>query len=95
MIASKPVHLALGQIRLTRGAAAALAQSGESAASFLLRHARGDWGEISVLDAVENERALEHGLRVMSVYRTRADERIWIITEADRSSTCLLLPEEY
>jgi hypothetical protein len=61
----------------------------------LTRHANGDWGEVDEHDRKANEDALEHGLRVLSAYTLRTGERIWIITEADRSSTTILLPEEY
>ena len=46
-------------------------------------------------DIKENEVSLKHGFRLLSAYRTGAGDRIWVITEADRSSTCILLPEEY
>jgi hypothetical protein len=73
----------------------ALANSGQSPADFLDRHVRGDWGEISKGDARLNDAAVKDGERVLSAYRTLKGEKLWIITEADRSSTCLLLPEEY
>jgi hypothetical protein len=61
----------------------------------LSRHQCGDWGEVSEQDKRENELGLRHGLRILSSYSLSGGERIWIITEADRSSTCLLLPEDY
>jgi hypothetical protein len=64
-------------------------------AEFLDRHVRGDWGEVSKADARLNDDAVKVGERILSAYKTSAGERLWIITEADRSSTCLLLPEEY
>jgi hypothetical protein len=63
--------------------------------NYLTRHANGDWGEIDEHDRKANEYALDHGLRVMSVYTLSSGERIWVVTEADRSSTTILLPEEY
>ena len=59
------------------------------------RHIVGDWGECCEEDKQANEDALAQGERLLSVYRTSKDEKIWVITEADRSSTCVLLPEEY
>jgi hypothetical protein len=64
-------------------------------AAFIDRHARGDWGEVSGDDWNLNDEAIENGDRLLSAYRTSKGERLWIITERDRSSTCLLLPDEY
>jgi len=58
-------------------------------------HANGDWGEVDSHDAKENEISLQSGLRLLSSYTTVTGDRLWIITEADRSATTLLLPEEY
>jgi hypothetical protein len=58
------------------------------------RHAAGDWGELCPEDRAENEHSLEHGGRLMSVYRSR-ERRFWIITESDRSVTTVLMPEDY
>ncbi len=63
-------------------------------AELLCRHAAGDWGDIDARDRKENELAVREGLRIFSAYDT-PQGRLWIITEADRSSTCILLPEEY
>jgi len=62
---------------------------------FLLRHKHGDWGELPEEDLRENEWSLQHGARLFSAYRTRTDEKLWVITEWDRSVTTLLLPAEY
>jgi len=62
---------------------------------FLDRHAIGDWGELEQPDVAENEYSMLHGLRLLSSYQTDAGEKLWIITEADRSATTLLLPAEY
>jgi hypothetical protein len=59
------------------------------------RHAAGDWGDVPPEDARENEHALRRGFRVMSSYPLSGGVRVWVITEADRSSTCILLPAEY
>jgi hypothetical protein len=91
---AKPLF-SLGQIVATPGALKALGESGESGGSFLIRHQSGDWGEICAEDRAENELALEQGFRIMSVYQTAKGETLWIITEADRSSSCILTPQEY
>jgi hypothetical protein len=77
------------------GALAALQRNGEIPFTFLARHQAGDWGEVDEHDRAENETSLEHGFRLLSAYRFLDGTRIWVITEADRSSTCILLPEEY
>lgn len=85
----------LGQIVATPGALEALAQSGQSASVFLNRHATGDWGEVCPEDAGLNDDALVNGDRLLSAYRTNRSEKLWVITESDRSVTTLLLPSEY
>ena len=86
----------LGSIVATPGALALLADAGVNPAELLQRHRRGDWGEVPDEDALENELSVGRGFRILSSYRVGTDgTRIWVITEADRSSTCLLLPEEY
>ena len=85
----------LGRIVATPGALRALERANQSAASFLGRHAGGDWGELDREDVRENEFSVAHGFRLLSNYTTAAGEKLWIITEADRSSTTLLLPDEY
>jgi hypothetical protein len=61
----------------------------------LARHLSGDWGEVCEEDRKENERSLVHDLRLLSVYRSADGVKFWIITEADRSATTVLLPEDY
>ena len=86
----------LGQIVATPGALAALEKAGQTPLDFLSRHVRGDWGELDEHDRKENELSLKRGVRLLSSYRTGAgDAKLWVITEADRSVTTLLLPEEY
>ena len=85
----------LGQIVATPGALDALEKSGQSPAQFLSRHVRGDWGDVCDEDRQLNDQSVLDGSRILSSYRTLKGERIWIITEADRSSTCCLLPSEY
>ena len=60
----------------------------------LRRHLSGDWGEVSKEDAKANDHALTHGERILSSYRVKG-EKLWVITEADRSSTTVLTPGEY
>ncbi len=88
----------LGQVVATPGALDALAAAGRTPAEFLDRHAAGDWGDLGDEDRAENALSLRQGFRLFSSYAyDPADPRakVWIITEADRSSTCVLLPSEY
>ena len=59
------------------------------------RHQRCDWGDVSPADWKQNDYALKHGLRLLSSYRSESGTKFWIITEADRSATTVLLPEDY
>ena len=85
----------LGQIVSTPGALEAIRKSEQSIADFLGRHLLGDWGELCSEDKQANQEALQEGLRLLSAYRTHNGDKIWVITESDRSVTTLLLPEEY
>ena len=85
----------LGQVVATPGALAALEKTGQQPGEFLARHVSGDWGNLDTHDIAENEFSLQHNLRLLSAYHTSAGEKLWVITEADRTSTCILLPEEY
>jgi hypothetical protein len=84
-----------GEIVATPGALALLEQANQSPLEFLSRHLRGDWGDLCQDDKTENELSLKYGFRLMSSYQITDTERLWIITEADRSVTTLLLPAEY
>jgi hypothetical protein len=84
----------LGKITATPGALAVLEESGQKPETFLRRHARGDWGDCVEADKQENYLSIKESFRIISVYKID-DQKIWIITEADRSSTCILLPDEY
>lgn len=95
MVCSAKNRFTLGQIVATPGAIAAMAPSGEKPGQFLRRHAAGDWGDICPEDKILNDEAIEVGARLLSAYRTSLGVRLWIITEADRSVTTILLPEEY
>jgi hypothetical protein len=88
-------RFALGQTVITPGAEEALQLAGQTAIEFLRRHMSGDWGELSDDDVKENELSLEQDFRLLSRYETAKGERLWIITEADRSATTILLPIEY
>jgi hypothetical protein len=92
---SKRVLFAMGSVVATPGALACLERCGIGAGSLLARHQTGDWGDLCDEDRVANEQALKSSLRVLSSYTLQGGARIWIITEADRSVTTLLLPEEY
>ena len=92
---SKQPAFELGQIVATPGALAALRKAGQQPGEFLARHVNGDWGELSPEDIKENQFSLKHGFRLLSAYHTSAGEKLWVITEADRSSTCVLLSDEY
>ncbi len=84
-----------GQIVATPGALALLEQANKSPLEFLSRHLRADWGDLCQEDRTENELSLKHGYRLMSSYLITTTETLWVITEADRSATTLLLPSEY
>jgi hypothetical protein len=88
-------HFALGQTFITPGAEEALQIAGQTAIEFLRRHMSCDWGELSDDDVRENELSLKQGFRLLSNYRTGKGQQLWIITEADRSATTVLLPSEY
>lgn len=85
----------LGMVVGTQGAVDALEEAGQGPQEFLDRHVRGDWGDVPEADKHENDFSLLHGFRILSAYTTNAGERIWVLTEADRSATTILLPDEY
>lgn len=85
----------LGQLAATPGALAALEKAGQNAMDFRSRHVTGNWGEIPEEDRKENQFSLEKGFRIMSSYRTTANDVLWVVTESSRSHTTLLLPSEY
>lgn len=88
-------RLPLGQLVATPAAVAALSAAGVSVYLLLNRHARGDWGELSDEDRQQNELAVTTDQRVLSSYLLSNKQKVWIITEADRSVTTVLLPEDY
>jgi hypothetical protein len=85
----------LGRTLATPGALRVIEASGESPADFLRRHANCDWGIVDQHDWEANNAALVNGGRLLSAYRTASGEKLWIITEADRSATTILRPDEY
>lgn len=92
-LALKPLF-PLGMVVATPGALDLLDRNGINATTYLMRHQRGDFGTVCPSDRQENLLAVDHGLRILSAYDIEK-ERLWIITEADRTSTTLLLPAEY
>ena len=86
---------ALGRLVATPGALAVLEVHGKGCAEFLERHVCGDWGELCEEDQQANAEAVVHNLRVLSVYRLPDGQKVWVITEWDRSATTVLLPKEY
>ena len=95
MITLKSPAFQLGQVLATPAALESLKESGQSPWDFLSRHLQGDWGNVCPGDSKLNDEALTDGSRVLSSYTTLKGTRLWIITEADRSATTILLPEEY
>ena len=85
----------LGQVVATPGALAALKAASQNAAHFLHRHQHGDYGTIDPEDCNSNTAAIAGGERILSAFLLNTGDKIWVITEADRSSTCILLPDEY
>ncbi len=84
-----------GQVVATPGAIDAFSDEYNESLELLMRHLSGDWGEVSKADAEENDLSVLQGFRILSSYTTRSGVKLWIITEADRSVTTFLLPEEY
>src|SRR4029453_12757000 len=85
----------LGDIVATPGALDALREAQHEPLELLRRHQTGDWGNLDEEDKAENEFSLTHDLRLLSAYTLPTQAKIWVITEADRSVTTLLLPSEY
>jgi len=83
----------MGQIVITPAALATI--SSLDIIHGLGRHSRGDWGELEEEDKTANDQSLKSGSRLLSAYHGEAGARFWIITEADRSVTTILLPDEY
>ena len=92
------VAINLGRLLMTKGVNDLVAED-ETFAKFVMssltRHRRGDWGNLTEEDKQENEASLKQGYRLLSAYEAKRLPKIWIITEADRSSTTILFPDEY
>ena len=86
---------AIGQLLATPGALEAFARTGDDPIDYLVRHVSRDWGTVDAEDWHANDQALIEGTRLLSAYRLNDGTKVWIITEADRSATTVLLPEEY
>jgi hypothetical protein len=91
----RPGTFEMGQLVMTPGADETLRTAQQVPLEFLVRHKNGDWGELPEEDVRENAWSLAHGARLFSAYTTRTEEKLWVITEGDRSVTTLLLPEDY
>ncbi len=85
----------LGDVYATPGALDALDEADINPAHYLSRHVQGDWVQMDPEDQAENKLSVEQGYRILSAYELPTGIKIWIITEADRSATTLLLPSEY
>jgi hypothetical protein len=88
-----PTKFPLGHTVMTSNAAETLSQPDVHEA--LKRHAAGDWGDVDEHDHQQNEVALKEGFRLFSVYHAQNGTKFWVITEADRSATTVLMPEDY
>ena len=95
MTTTSTARFELGRILATPGALRVMEEAGESPLRLLKRHVHGDFGSLHEDDLRANELAIKRGMRVLSAYVLTTEERVWIITEADRSATTLLLPSEY
>jgi hypothetical protein len=85
----------LGQVVATPGALEALMRTKTLPVHLLARHQAGDWGDVDAEDAAENELSVREDFRILSTYHLLDGTKLWVITEADRSATTLLLPSEY
>ena len=92
-MSERRIQFPLGRILATPGALEALTQGDIHGA--MSRHLLCDWGDLDPEDKQANEDALKHGDRLLSAYHGQKQTKFWIITEADRSATTVLLPDEY
>ncbi len=95
MLNESKVLFPLGKVYLTIGAREALEEANQTPNEFLAKHKSGDYGDICKDDRRENELSVKEGFRILSSYKTSTGVKLWLITEADRSATTLLLPEDY
>jgi hypothetical protein len=95
-VAGREVLFPFGQLVATPGALEALRRNPSVGVwTYLSRHLTGDWGDLEAEDVTENELSLREGFRLLSAYHLPDGTKIWIITEADRSVTTVLLPDDY
>jgi len=92
---NQEILFSLGDVVATPGALEILMKVGLHPGQLITRHVTGDWGDLDDEDKKENEVSLEKGHRLLSSYKLETGEKIWVITEGDRSVTTLLLPDEY
>jgi len=92
--ADKPLF-SLGKLAITCGAQKAFEKNAANVIPYLQRHQSGDWGVVGEEDAEVNKASLKYGNRILSAYYLYGETKIWVITEADRYCTTILLPEEY
>jgi hypothetical protein len=88
-------RFSLGRTVATPGALEALYEAGQSPSEFITRHLQLEQGELSDDDHRENLFSVDKHLRIFSAYKTALGVKVWVITEADRSATTILLPDEY
>jgi hypothetical protein len=88
-------RFSLGDVVITPGALAAFVAAGAYISPYLAQHQQGTWGNLDPHDIQANEHALQTGARLLSAYQLPDGTTIWVITEADRNSTCVLLPDDY
>ena len=93
MILASQIKFQTGQIVITPNALGKLAA--DEILNALNRHAQGDWGDLDKEDKLENDIALEKGFRILSAYTGNDGLKFWIITEASRAVTTVLMPEDY
>jgi hypothetical protein len=85
----------VGRVTVTSGALELMEEYEINLMDLLLRHVAGDWGDLDEKDKKENDFSITRSLRILSAYKVADEKKLWIITEADRSSTTILLPDEY
>lgn len=95
MIDRNRILFRLGKVVATPGALDVLEKAQTQPSQLLTRHLAGDFGEVDAEDWQTNLDAIQHDARILSAYTLKTGEKLWVITEADRSSTCILRPDEY
>ena len=92
-MAKKAKQFPTGRLLCTPGAMSRVGR--DEMMDAYLRHKEGDWGDVCPEDWHSNDQAIGRGMRILSAYHTSKGQKFWIITEADRSATTILLPEDY